>query len=34
MVAKWMGVWTKYRYILTQDVIHVKRPDMQVLVVP
>ena len=29
MVAKWMAFWTKYRAILTQDIIHVKRPDMQ-----
>ena len=29
MVTKWMKFWTKYRAILTQDVIHVRRPDMQ-----
>ena len=29
MVAKWMAFWTTYRSILTQDIIHVKRPDMQ-----
>lgn len=29
MVTKWMAFWSKYRAILTQDIIHVKRPDMQ-----
>jgi hypothetical protein len=29
MVTKWMGFWSKYRSILTQDIVHVKRPDMQ-----
>jgi len=29
MVTKWMSFWVKYRAILTQDIIHVKRPDMQ-----
>ena len=29
MVSKWMGFWKKYRRILTQDIIHVHRPDMQ-----
>jgi hypothetical protein len=29
MVKKWMTFWVKYRAILTQDIIHVKRPDMQ-----
>lgn len=29
MVTKWMAFWSKYRPILIQDVVHVKRPDMQ-----
>jgi hypothetical protein len=29
MVAKWMSFWRKYRPILVQDIIHVRRPDMQ-----
>ena len=29
MVRKWMGFWVKYRSILTADIIHVRRPDMQ-----
>jgi hypothetical protein len=29
MVTKWMRFWVQYRRILTQDVVHVKRPDMQ-----
>lgn len=29
MVTKWMGFWSKYRTILTADIIHVKRPDGQ-----
>ena len=29
MVKKWMSFWVKYRTILTQDIIHIKRPDMQ-----
>ena len=29
MVTKWMGFWNRYRAILVQDVIHVRRPDMQ-----
>ena len=29
MVSKWMKFWVKYRSILTQDIIHVRRPDMQ-----
>ena len=29
MVKKWMGFWQQYRSILTQDIIHVRRPDMQ-----
>ena len=29
MVTKWMQFWSRYRTILTADVIHVKRPDMQ-----
>ena len=31
MVTKWMGFWKQYRSILVQDIIHVKRPDMQSL---
>lgn len=31
MVTKWSAFWTKYRSILVQDIIHVKRPDMQSL---
>jgi hypothetical protein len=29
MVSKWAHFWEKYRSILTQDIIHVRRPDMQ-----
>lgn len=29
MVTKWTKFWVKYRSILTQDIIHVRRPDMQ-----
>lgn len=29
VVSKWTAFWVKYRSILVQDVIHVKRPDMQ-----
>lgn len=29
MVAKWTQFWVQYRSILTQDIVHVKRPDMQ-----
>jgi len=29
MVSKWMAFWVRYRAILSQDVVHVKRPDMQ-----
>ena len=29
MVSKWMAFWVKYRRVLVQDLVHVKRPDMQ-----
>ncbi len=29
MVTRWMSFWVRYRPILTQDVVHIKRPDMQ-----
>eukprot|EP00040_Diaphanoeca_grandis_P017630 m.92314 g.92314 ORF g.92314 m.92314 type:complete len:970 (+) comp26538_c0_seq3:131-3040(+) len=29
IVSKWTLFWVKYRSILTQDIIHVQRPDMQ-----
>ena len=29
MVTRWMTFWSKYRTILTADIVHVKRPDMQ-----
>ena len=29
MVTKWTSFWLKYRPILIQDIVHVKRPDMQ-----
>ncbi len=30
MVKKWVDFYKKYRDILTSDIIHVRRPDMQV----
>jgi hypothetical protein len=29
MVTKWASFWTKYRAILIQDIVHIRRPDMQ-----
>ena len=29
MVTKWTSFWLRYRPILIQDIVHVKRPDMQ-----
>ena len=29
MVTRWMSFWVRYRAILIQDVVHVRRPDMQ-----
>ena len=29
MVTRWMTFWVKYRSVLAQDVVHIRRPDMQ-----
>ena len=31
VVEKWVGFYKKYRDILTSDIVHVRRPDMQAL---
>ena len=31
MVSKWTSFWLTYRRILIQDIIHIRRPDMQAI---